>query len=181
MTETPMKRYDLINDINARATFCCSKTVIPYMTKQGFGHIINMSPPIDFAMLQGKIGYCISKFGMTLIAHGLGQELKGSGVACNALWPATLVESAATQNFGAGDKTLWRKADIIADSCLMIVKENPNEFTGNALIDEDYMRSRGISDFVKYRCDPEIEPPRISGADWKAFEVGQVGDVTAKL
>jgi len=181
MVDTPMKRYDLINEINVRATFCCSKAVLPHMLKQGHGHIINMSPPIDLRMLHGKIGYCISKFGMTLIAHGLGQELKGTGVACNALWPATIIESAATLNFGIGERSLLRKADILADCCLMIVNENPNEFTGNALIDEDYMKTRGITDFAKYRCDPDSEPPRISGEDWQAFEVGRATDSKSKL
>eukprot|EP01099_Mayorella_cantabrigiensis_P007525 TRINITY_DN6683_c0_g1_i1.p1 TRINITY_DN6683_c0_g1~~TRINITY_DN6683_c0_g1_i1.p1 ORF type:complete len:141 (+),score=34.11 TRINITY_DN6683_c0_g1_i1:366-788(+) len=140
-----------------------------------------MSPPIDLGMLDGKIGYCISKFGMTLIAHGLGQELKGTGVACNSLWPATLIESTATMNFQAGERSLWRKAAIVADCCLMIVKEDPNELTGNALIDEDFMKTRGISDFIKYRCDPDSEPPRISGEDWKSFDAGIVPEQKAKL
>eukprot|EP01099_Mayorella_cantabrigiensis_P001145 TRINITY_DN1482_c0_g1_i1.p1 TRINITY_DN1482_c0_g1~~TRINITY_DN1482_c0_g1_i1.p1 ORF type:complete len:303 (-),score=82.28 TRINITY_DN1482_c0_g1_i1:88-954(-) len=182
MVDTPMKRYDLINDVNARATFCASKTVLPYMLKQGHGHIINMSPPVDLSMLSGKIGYCISKFGMTLVAHGLGQEVKGTGVACNALWPATMIESFATINFQMGERSLWRKAEILADCCLMIVKENANEFTGHALIDEDYMRSRNITDFVKYRCDPSVEPPRITTEVWgSGFERGHVQEVKSKL
>ena len=86
--------------------------------------------------MPGRIGYSISKFGMTLIAHGLGQELKGQGVACNALWPATMIESYATINFQLGSPSLWRKADIIADATLSILLEDPCEFTGNALIDE---------------------------------------------
>lgn len=106
------------------------------MLKQGYGHIITMSPPIDLSMLPGRIGYCISKFGMTLVAHGIGLELKGTGVACNALWPATMVESFATINFKLGDSAMWRKAAILSDACLQIVQEDPNIFTGNALIDE---------------------------------------------
>lgn len=86
MVDTPMRRYDLINDVNARATFACAKAVLPHMLRQKHGHIITMSPPLDLNMLKGRIGYCISKFGMTLVAHGLGVEVGGSGVACNALW-----------------------------------------------------------------------------------------------
>merc|ERR1712054_752712 len=78
---------------------------------------------------------------MTLIAHGIGRELGGTGVACNSLWPATMVESYAT---------------------ISILKEDPKTFTGNALIDEDYLRDKGVTDFSKYRCDPDIEPPRLN-------------------
>jgi len=172
MTETPMNRYDLINNINSRATFSCTQAVLPYMLKQKHGHIINMSPPIDLNMLNGRIAYCISKFGMTLQSHGLGMELLGQGVACNALWPATMVESYATINFQMGGQSLWRKPSILADACLMIVQEDPNTFTGHALIDEDYLRSKGITDFTKYRCDPENEPPRMALA--LQFERGLV-------
>ncbi len=90
MVDTPMRRYDLINDVNARATFACAKAVLPHMLRQKHGHIITMSPPLDLNMLTGRIGYCISKFGMTLVAHGLGVEVGGSGVACNALWSLSL-------------------------------------------------------------------------------------------
>jgi len=162
LVDTPMSRYDLINQVNARATFALSRLCIPHMMKNGNGHIINMSPPIDLRMLGGKIGYCISKFGMTLVALGLGQELKGKGVACNALWPATMVESYATINFELGDRSTWRKASIMSDCVLMIVKEDPNTFTGHSLIDEDYMRTRGITNFDKYRCDPNVEPLRLT-------------------
>ena len=87
-------------------------------------------------MILGRIGYSISKFGMTLVAHGIGMELGGSGVACNALWPATMVESFATKNFNLGTRSMWRKATIIADATISILKEDPKTFTGHALIDE---------------------------------------------
>jgi len=177
---TPMKRYDLINQINARGTFSCTQAVLPHMLKQGHGHIIVMSPPIDLALTPGKVAYCISKFGMTLIAHGLAEEVRGQGVAINALWPATMVESYATINFKLGDKSLWRKAAILADSSLSICSTDPNDLSGKALIDEDYMRSVGINDFTSYRCDPNVEPPRITSA---YVDAGLVSDVkgVAKL
>uniref|UniRef100_A0A7S4KQM1 Hydroxysteroid dehydrogenase-like protein 2 n=1 Tax=Paramoeba aestuarina TaxID=180227 RepID=A0A7S4KQM1_9EUKA len=170
LEDTPMKRYDLINGVNSRGTFVCTQKCLPHMKKNGWGHIINMSPPLNAAMLNGKIAYSISKFGMTLQAHGLAQELGGTGIACNALWPATAVESYATLNFGLGGPSVWRKASIIADSVEMICKEDPKTFTGHALIDEDYMRSRGITDFSKYQCVPGSEPPRlvdISPGEWE--------------
>eukprot|EP00008_Paramoeba_atlantica_P008227 CAMPEP_0201475932 /NCGR_PEP_ID=MMETSP0151_2-20130828/1238_1 /ASSEMBLY_ACC=CAM_ASM_000257 /TAXON_ID=200890 /ORGANISM="Paramoeba atlantica, Strain 621/1 / CCAP 1560/9" /LENGTH=288 /DNA_ID=CAMNT_0047856145 /DNA_START=54 /DNA_END=920 /DNA_ORIENTATION=+ len=172
MVDTPMKRYDLINGVNSRGTFMCTQKCLPHMIKNGFGHIINMSPPVQFDMLDGKIAYCISKFGMTLQAHGIAQELGGTGVAANALWPATAVESYATLNFGLGGPSMWRKASIIADSVEMIVKEDPKVFTGYALIDEDYMRSRGVNDFKKYRCDPDCEPPRLVNIEAGSWERG---------
>eukprot|EP01096_Ripella_sp_DP13-Kostka_P016393 TRINITY_DN7972_c0_g1_i1.p2 TRINITY_DN7972_c0_g1~~TRINITY_DN7972_c0_g1_i1.p2 ORF type:complete len:328 (-),score=78.59 TRINITY_DN7972_c0_g1_i1:45-947(-) len=185
MVDTPMRRYDLINDVNARATFACAKAVLPHMLRQKHGHIITMSPPLDLNMLKGRIGYCISKFGMTLVAHGLGVEVGGSGVACNALWPATMIESFATINFKLGDRSLWRKASILSDCCLLIAQEDPTSFTGHALIDEDYMRSRGITDFSEYRCDPNVEPPRISVLEEaegpKAFQRGHVTEVKPRL
>jgi len=153
--DTPSKRYDLVNQVNARASFILTRLCLPYMLKQKHGHVIVMSPPLDLAMVKGRVAYCISKFGMTLIAHGVGEEVRGKGVAVNALWPATIVESYATINFNLGDKSMWRKASIIADAVLMMVLEDPNTFTGQALIDEDYMKSRGIKSFEQYRTDPK--------------------------
>lgn len=98
---------------------------------------------------------------MTLLAHGLAEEVKGTGVNINALWPATIVESQASINHNIGDRSSWRTSEMLADCALMIVSENPNKLNGEALIDEDYMVSRGITDFKKYRCDPNVEPPRI--------------------
>merc|ERR1712188_25358 len=149
------------NGVNARGTFLCAKACLPHMLKQKHGHIINMSPPVNMEMLDGKIAYCLSKFGMTLVAHGIGIEYKGTGVACNALWPATMIESYATINFQMGTPAMWRKGEIIADALLSIVQEDPKSFSGYALIDEDYLRSKGVKDFAKYRCDPDTEPPRI--------------------
>lgn len=183
MVDTPMKRYDLINDVNSRGTFICSKLCLPHMLKQGFGHIVNMSPPIDLNMLPGRIAYCISKFGMTLVAHGIGKELHGTGVACNALWPATMVESFATKNFNLGTRALWRKATIIADATISIIKEDPKSFTGQALIDEDYLREKGVTDFTKYRCVPDVEPPRLNEgfSDTRRGLVSDAPVIDAKL
>jgi len=175
VVDTPMKRYDLINQINSRATFYLTKLCLPIMIKQGYGHIVTMSPPLNLEMLGGKVAYCISKFGMTLVAHGLAQEMRGKGIAINALWPATMVESYATINFNLGDKSLWRKGTILSDATTMIVSEDPNEFSGNALIDEEYMRSRGVTNFDKYRCDPNVEPPRMSDLP-TSWNVGLVSD-----
>jgi len=169
--DTPMKRYDLINEINSRATFAFAKACLPYMLKQHYGHIITMSPPIDLNVMKGRVAYFISKYGMTMVAHGLGDEVRGSGVAVNALWPRTLVESYATINHEMGSRSSWRKATIISDAVMEIVQEDPTTFTANALIDEVYLRSKGVSDFTKYRCDPNVEPIVITHGDF-VFEAG---------
>lgn len=161
LKDTPLKRFDLVMGVNARGSFACIHHALPHMLHGGWGHILNMSPPVDPAGAEGKIAYAISKFGMTLIAHGLAGELRGTKVACNALWPATLIESYATITWGLGDRRLWRKPDILVDASLRILAKPPASFSGHALIDEDFLRAEGIDDFTRYRCDPDHEPPRV--------------------
>jgi len=161
VAETPLERFDLVHGVNARGSFACARAVLPAMVRQKNGLIITMSPPVELDALPGMTGYLISKFGMTMLVHGLGGELAGTGVTSVALWPATMVESFATKNFQLGDRSQWRKASIIAD-CVHMLLHDPerNALSGRALIDEDYMRSRGIRDFSQYRCDPDVEPER---------------------
>ena len=161
MIETPMKRFDLVMGVNARASFACSHHVLPAMLAQKFGHILMLSPPVMPRAGAGKVAYALSKFGMTLIAQGLAEEVRDRNVAANALWPATLIESQATIRWGLGDKSLWRKTDIVADAMVAIFAKPPAEFSGNALIDEDFLRGEGVTDFTHYRCDPDKEPPRV--------------------
>lgn len=158
---TPAKRFDLIMDVNVRGAFLASRAVLPFMKKQKWGHIINMSPPIDLKVLPGKVAYMISKFGMTMVAHGLAEEVKGDNIAVNALWPVTLIESLATINFGVGGPEQWRKADILADATFAIVSKDPAALTGQALLDEDVLAADGVTDFDKYACVPGSEPMRI--------------------
>ena len=161
MLETPMKRFDLLMGVNARGAYSVTRSVLPHMIEAGYGHILMMSPPVTPDAAGHKVAYCISKFGMTLIAHGLADEVREHGVACNALWPATMVESQATINHALGTRSMWRTPDILADAVVGILNKNPSEFTGHALIDEDFLRQEGVRDFSQYRCDPEVEPMRI--------------------
>lgn len=161
LLETPVKRFDLLIDINVRGPFLLAQAALPHMLKNNWGHIINMSPPIDMKLVPGKIAYFISKYGMTMIAHGLAGELSGRNVACNALWPATLIESQATKNWGLGDASLWRKADIIADALIEVCRHKPESYKGQALIDEDVLRAAGVQDLSIYNCVPGAEPMRI--------------------
>ncbi len=163
--ETPMKRYDLINEVNSRASFACTRAALPHMLAKDGGHVLVYSPPIDLSALPGKVAYCISKFGMTMLAHGLAEEMQGKPFSINALWPVTAIESQATINFQLGGPAMWRKAEIIADASLAIVSEAPGKLTGQAILDEDFLRERGVTDFTQYRCDPANEPPRLMARD----------------
>ncbi|PKL75138.1 MAG: SDR family oxidoreductase [Candidatus Melainabacteria bacterium HGW-Melainabacteria-1] len=162
LLNTPTKRFDLMMDINARAPFFAAQAVIPAMQAQGRGHIINMSPPIDLAHVPYHIGYCISKFGMTLITHGLAEEMKPHGIGVYSLWPRTMIESLATVNWGLGTPEMWRKASIMSDATLEVVASEPLLRTGRALIDEEVLREAGVSDFDVYNCVPGSHPPDLN-------------------
>lgn len=159
--ETPIKRFDLVMGVNVRAAFACTQACLPHLEKHGHGHVLMYSPPVDLTALGGKVAYLVSKFGMTMVAQGLAEEMRGKGVAVNALWPVTAIESQATIHFQIGDRATWRKPDIIADATVEIVTTSPSELTGRALLDEDFLRERGWTDFAQYRCDPAHEPPRV--------------------
>jgi citronellol/citronellal dehydrogenase len=156
VVDTPMSKVDLVMGVNVRAAFACARAVLPGMVQRGYGRIIVMSPPIDLAWLRqgGKVAYLISKFGMTMIAHGLAREVEGTGVSVN-------VESSATENFQMAQRRDWRKADVVADAVAGIVSEEAASFNGRAVVDEQYLRSAGVTDFAKYRCVADYEPRKV--------------------
>jgi citronellol/citronellal dehydrogenase len=162
MMNTPEKKFDLMMEVNAKATFFLCQAVLPSMMENKWGHIINMSPPVDLKLLKNHIGYFISKYGMTMISHGLAEEMKEHNIAVNSLWPETMVESYATINWGLGTPDMWRKADILGDSTLAIVSKEPSELTGKALIAEDFLKSEGVTDLDKYNCVPGSNPPSLN-------------------
>lgn len=166
MEDTPLRRFDLVMGVNARAAFSCTHHALPAMRAQKFGHVLMMSPPVEPTEAAGKIAYAISKFGMTIVAQGLAGEVRDDNVAANALWPATMIESQATIGWKLGDKTMWRTPEILADAMVRIFAKEPRTFTGHALIDEDFLRAEGVTDFARYRADPDHEPPRV-GFDFK--------------
>lgn len=164
VADTPLARFDLMHEVNVRAAFVAAQAVIAPMRAAGGGHIVVCSPPIDLGALPHRVGYLISKYGMTMLAHGLAEELRADNIAVNALWPVTLIQSQATVNFAIGEPRLWRTPEIVADAALELVTTPPAELSGQAVLDEDLLRARGWTDFRKYRCDPEHEPPRITAA-----------------
>ena len=162
--DTPPKRFDLVMGVNTRAAFLCCRAVLPAMIRQGGGHIINMSPPLDDSILPGRIAYGISKLGMTLLTLGLAEEVRRHNVAVNSLWPVTVIESQASINHALGTPEMWRKPDILVDCVLRLARKEPSEVTGRALLDEDFLRAEGVTDFSSYACVPGSQPPRLSWA-----------------
>ena len=156
VTATDMRRYDLMQQINARGTFMVSKFAIPYLTRRENPHILMLSPPLDMAekWFAPHTAYSIAKFGMSLVVLGLAGELRGK-VAVNALWPRTTIATAAIKNLLGGDTMMRRsrKPEIIAEATYRIFQK-PKSFTGNFLIDDSFLAGEGIHDFDRYRVDP---------------------------
>jgi citronellol/citronellal dehydrogenase len=157
VVETDMKRYDLMQGINARGTFLVSKTCIPYLAKSANPHILMLSPPLDMQAkwFSGRVAYAIAKFGMSLCVLGMADELRPEGIAVNALWPRTSIATAAVRNLLGGDSLMRasRTPEIIADAAHMIFLKPSREFTGHFLIDDTFMFENGVTDFDKYRVD----------------------------
>jgi citronellol/citronellal dehydrogenase len=153
-----MKRYDLMNQINTRGTFMVSKFAIPHLAKSANPHVLMLSPPLDMSekWFAPHLAYSIAKYGMSLCVLGLAGELRGKGIAVNALWPRTTIATAAVNNLLGGDALMKasRTSDILADAAHMIFITPSKELTGQFLIDDTFMVSRGVTDFDKYRVDP---------------------------
>lgn len=160
MDETPLNRFDLVMNVNARGAYNVTFAFLPQMMQQRSGHVIVMAPPVNREMIPGRIAYSISKMGMTLIAYGIAEEYRDQNIYGTALWPATLIESQATINHRMGDESQWRKADIMADATLEALN-HPELSNGKALIDEDLLRQVGYTDFDRYNCVPGSTPMSI--------------------
>jgi len=155
-----MKKYDLMHNINLRGTFLVSKYTLPHLLKAKNPHILIMSPPINLNphWFEGKIAYTIAKYGMSMCVLGLSQEYRDAKIAVNALWPKTAIATAAVQNVLAGDEGMkkCRTDEIMADSAYVILTNDSKELTGQFFIDEDVLRSVGVTDFTKYKADPKV-------------------------
>jgi citronellol/citronellal dehydrogenase len=159
--ETPMKRYDLMHSVNVRGTFACSQACIPHLRKSRNPHILNNSPPLklDARWFGPHVAYTMSKFGMSLCVLGMAEELKEDGIAVNALWPRTVIATAAVQNLLGGEETIRgsRKPEIMADAAYAILTKPSREFTGNFCIDVEVLKAEGVTDFSKYQSVPGSE------------------------
>jgi citronellol/citronellal dehydrogenase len=157
---TPPKRYDLMQQINARAVFICSRAVLPYLKKSENPHILSLCPPLSLAprWLRDHAPYTLSKYGMTLLSMGMAEEFRRYRIAVNCLWPRTIIATAAIE-FAVGDRSTLkycRKPEIMADAAYAALTSSARELTGQCLIDEEFLRDRGITDFTPYANDPDF-------------------------
>src|SRR5262252_7233879 len=155
---TDMRRFDLMHQINTRGTFMVSKYAIPHLAKADNPHILMNSPPLDMQekWFAGSTGYSIAKYGMSLVVLGLAGELRAQGIAVNALWPRTTIATSAIKNLLGGDRVMQmsRSPEIMADAAYLVFQK-PRSFTGNFLIDDSFLAANGVTNFEKYRVDPD--------------------------
>jgi len=161
----PLKKFDLMTDINYRAPFLLCNAAIADLKDSPNPHIINMSPPLgkDTMVTEkwvGRTAYLMSKFGMTHLTLGLAEELQEDHIAVNSIWPANIIDTQATRvfasMFGIGEETLWYSPELLADACLEIIKMPAGEFTGQMVIAEDLLLSHGVGEISKYQVDPPV-------------------------
>jgi citronellol/citronellal dehydrogenase len=160
--DTPMKRYDLMHQINTRGTFLCSQACIPHLEKAANPHILNISPPLNMEAkwFAPHVAYTMAKFGMSMCVLGMAAELATKKIAVNALWPKTVIATAAVQNLLGGDEVVKRSrtAEIMADAAHVVLTTKSTDLTGKFLIDEDVLRGAGVEDFAKYLSSPGVDP-----------------------
>ncbi len=160
--DTPMKKFDLMHQINARGTFACSQACLPYLLKAENPHILNLSPPLnmDPRWFGSNVAYTMAKYGMSMCVLGMAEEFKEQGVAVNALWPKTIIATAAVMNLLGGQDIVRqsRKPDIMGDAAYYILTRPSRECTGNFFLDEDLLASAGVTDFDKYATTPGVKP-----------------------
>jgi citronellol/citronellal dehydrogenase len=157
---TPMKRYDLLQQINTRAVFLCSQACLPHLKKSPHAHILNLSPPIslDPRWLGPHLAYTISKYGMTLCTLGLAAELAADGIAVNSLWPRTIIDTAAVEMLvGEAGRIHARRPQIVAAAAYRILTTPPRELTGQTLLDDEVLLRDGEHDLAQYACAPGEE------------------------
>lgn len=155
--QLPMKRYDLMNQVNTRGTFMTSQKCLPYLLKSSNPHILNLSPPLNFdpKWFRNHVAYSIAKYGMSLCVLGMAEEFRKDGVGVNALWPRTTIATAAVNNLLGGDELMKRSRtpEVIADAAYYILKREGKSCTGNFFIDDEVLASEGISDLTSYAYD----------------------------
>jgi len=158
---TPMKRYDLMHQVNTRGTFAYSQACIPHLAKAKNPHILNLSPPLNMETrwFAPHVAYTMAKFGMSMCVLGMAEELKPLGIAVNALWPRTVIATAAVQNLLGGDESIHgsRSPEIMADAAHYILTRPSREFTGHFCIDDEVLASIGVKDLSKYSMVPGAE------------------------
>ena len=157
--QTPAKRFDLMQGVNARGTFLCSQAAIPHLKMSTNPHILTLSPPMgmDPKWFAGHLAYTMSKYGMSMCTLGMAEEFRADGIAVNSLWPRTTIATAAIEaHFPAAVLAASRHAAIMADAAHLILTSEARSNTGNFHIDEDLLRKAGVTDFAHYAVTPGV-------------------------
>jgi len=152
--ETPMKRYDLMHQINLRGTYLCSQKCVPHLRRAANPHILNLSPPLNMEpkWFAPHVAYTMAKYGMSMCVLGMHEEFRKDGIAVNALWPRTGIDTEAIRLIVSQEaRKTCRTTEIMADAAHVILTRPSREFTGNFCLDEDALRSAGVTDFSRYR------------------------------
>jgi citronellol/citronellal dehydrogenase len=158
--QTPAKRFDLMFDVNVRGTFLTSQAALPHLrqsAKDGRNpHILNLSPPLSMKPIWFKnhVAYTMAKYGMSMCVLGMAEEFKRDGIAVNALWPRTVIDTAALQMIPGIDALAGRTPQILADAAHIILNRDSKECTGNFFVDDLLLASEGITDLEKYSVTP---------------------------
>ena len=154
--DTPVKRYDLMMDINVRGSFVCAQACLPHLLKAPNAHVLTLSPPIDMnpRWFGQHAAYTTSKYAMSLVALGIAEEFRARRVASNTLWPRTLIATSALNLAAPGLAGKSRTPDIMADAAHWILTQDSGEVSGRSFVDEEVLRSAGVTDFDRYRVAP---------------------------
>ena len=164
VVDTPPSKFDLVMGVNGRAAHLLAHYAAPYLCDGSGGHFLVMSPPIAPKLAAGKAAYMASKYTMSLIAFAIAEEWRSHHISANALWPETLIQSAATETYKIGSPKHWYKSELVSDAALHLLSETPLIRTGEAVLAMGILREYGVSDFTPYRCDPNFAPPELHGA-----------------
>ena len=157
--DTPMKRFDLMNQVNSRGTFLCSQVCLPHLLKSANPHILTLAlpPNLNPAWWAPHTGYTLAKMGMSFVTLGLAAEFRERGVAVNALWPRTVIATDAINMIPGVEIQRCRTPEILADAAHAILTTPARELSGRFIIDEEFLLERGITDFSHYAVDPDAE------------------------
>jgi citronellol/citronellal dehydrogenase len=155
MRELPVKRFDLMQQINARGTFVVTQACLPHLRESDHAHVLTLSPPlsVDRRWLAGHSAYTLSKMGMTMLTLGVAADEPGIGANC--LWPRTIIATAAVQNLLGGDEAMARARtpDVYADAAYHVLIRDPANCTGNTFIDDEVLAEAGITDLSGYSAE----------------------------
>jgi citronellol/citronellal dehydrogenase len=154
--ETSMKRFDLMMGVNVRGTFVCSQACLPYLAKAGNPHILTMSPPLSMQAkwFEHHVAYTIAKFGMSMCVLGMAEEFRPLGIGVNALWPRTVIATAALQVIPGANAERGRKPEIVADAAHWILTQKSRTTSGNFFVDDEVLTRSGVTDLSGYSVTP---------------------------